>query len=205
MTEVHEEGVEITTESFTKLIDQVVRVFDYLGTVLHFAKSDMLTKNESLKAVQGKHKLLIDVVQADKAAGCATVKDSCARNLHRLVCVVTFMRVLLEKLAEGEGVSVKDAATAAYEASLAPIHTYVVRTAVWAGMYVLPSRASFMEQIGETEASARDMALRFLACSKEVERAVHHLFAGIDMPASTPSSNILSGLWGGGSTATAAT
>lgn len=136
-----------------------------------------------------------------QAAGRVTVKDSCARNLHRLLCVVTFMRVLLEKLAESESVSIKDAASAAYEAvrglqqhlntpclwivtssnfdslfmashatifiglfalhpcyntpvlflcslqSLSPIHIYVVRAAVWAGMYVLPSRAAFMQSV----------------------------------------------------------
>lgn len=31
MTRVHEEGAEVTTVAFTELIEQVVRVFDYLG------------------------------------------------------------------------------------------------------------------------------------------------------------------------------
>jgi len=31
--------------------------------------------------------------------------------------------------------------------SLAPVHPYMVRTAVWAGMYILPTRASFMQQV----------------------------------------------------------
>ena len=34
--------------------------------------------------------------------------------------------------------------------SLAGIHTFVVRTAVYAGMYTLPSRATFLASIGES-------------------------------------------------------
>ena len=44
-----------------------------------------------------------------------TEKDSRARNLHRLTAVVTFMRVLLENFARGPEVSVKEAATNAYQ------------------------------------------------------------------------------------------
>lgn len=38
----------------------------HASAVLHFAKADMLTKNDSLKAVMGKYRLLQDVVEADK-------------------------------------------------------------------------------------------------------------------------------------------
>jgi len=44
-----------------------------------------------------------------------TEKDSCARNLHRLTAVVTFMRVLLENFTRGPEVTVKEAATDAYQ------------------------------------------------------------------------------------------
>lgn len=130
-----------------------MRVFDHLGTVLHFAKHDMVMKNDSLKAVAGRLPVLqqvgmqseahmrqlarthkehestcnssglmlahvlscCQVVEEDRRAGRATVKDSCARNLHRLLCVITFMRVLLENLARSTSVTTYDAASAAYQ------------------------------------------------------------------------------------------
>ena len=42
------------------------------------------------------------------------------------------------------------AASEAYDATLAPVHTYFVRTAVKASLYLLPDRATFLQSIGET-------------------------------------------------------
>eukprot|EP00199_Chlamydomonas_sp_CCMP681_P005929 CAMPEP_0119101848 /NCGR_PEP_ID=MMETSP1180-20130426/782_1 /TAXON_ID=3052 ORGANISM="Chlamydomonas cf sp, Strain CCMP681" /NCGR_SAMPLE_ID=MMETSP1180 /ASSEMBLY_ACC=CAM_ASM_000741 /LENGTH=225 /DNA_ID=CAMNT_0007086027 /DNA_START=85 /DNA_END=762 /DNA_ORIENTATION=+ len=198
MRGVREEGADISTLAFASLMTQLVCVFDYLGAVMHFAKHDMLTKTQSLHMVSVNQPQLRDIVATDKAAGRVTVKDSCARNLHRLVCCLKFLRVLLENLARSPQVSIKEAATAAYQESLAPIHSYMVRTAVWAGMYVLPTREQFMSQIGETDESARVLGLQFLADAKVVEKHVEKLFDEISMPASVPSSTILAGLWGGG-------
>jgi hypothetical protein len=67
---VNDEGAEITTASFTALMDQVVRVFDHLGTVLHFAKHDMVVKNDSLKAVAHRLKYLQQVGPLRWARSC---------------------------------------------------------------------------------------------------------------------------------------
>jgi hypothetical protein len=86
--------------------------------------------------------------------------------------------------------------TRALVQALAPIHAWAVRTAVWAGMYVLPTRDTFMLQvlccchpacctrqptaasltapaspalllqIGETNESARELGLQFLEDAK---------------------------------------
>jgi hypothetical protein len=42
------------------------------------------------------------------------------------------------------------AASDAYDATLAPVHTYFVRMAVKTSMYLLPDRATFLASIGET-------------------------------------------------------
>ena len=42
------------------------------------------------------------------------------------------------------------AASEAYDATLAPVHTYFVRTAVKASLYLLPDRGTFLQSIGET-------------------------------------------------------
>ncbi len=45
------------------------------------------------------------------------------------------------------------AASDAYDATLAPVHTYFVRMAVKTSMYLLPDRATFIASIGETGAN----------------------------------------------------
>lgn len=70
------------------------------------------------------------------------VKNSATRNLHRLAAAILFVKVLFEKLlqtataagaAHTEGsaaaaaVTLREAACAAYEEALAPIHTTIVR------------------------------------------------------------------------------
>ena len=44
------------------------------------------------------------------------------------------------------------AASEAYDATLAPIHTYLVRMAIKTSIYLLPDRATFIASIGETGA-----------------------------------------------------
>lgn len=48
---------------------------------------------------------------------------------------------------------VMQAASESYDATLAPVHTYFVRTAVKASLYLLPDRATFLRSIGETGAA----------------------------------------------------
>lgn len=45
---------------------------------------------------------------------------------------------------------VLQAASEAYDVTLAPVHTYFVRMAVKTSMYLLPDRATFLSSIGET-------------------------------------------------------
>jgi hypothetical protein len=123
-----DQGDGITTMAFTRLMETVMEVFDLLGPVLYFAKAELQTKCESLKKRAETHGTLRDLVQADKDSGTVAVKNSPARNLHRLNSVLAFMRILLEKVSQDTITSPKDAATAAYQEALAPIHPYIVQT-----------------------------------------------------------------------------
>jgi hypothetical protein len=79
---VNDEGAEITTASFTALMDQVVRVFDHLGTVLHFAKHDMVVKNDSLKAVAHRLKYLQQVCSIGLDAGVGSMlRSACTSSM----------------------------------------------------------------------------------------------------------------------------
>ena len=52
-------------------------------------------------------KSLVPQPQADKAAGSVTAKNSNSRCLYRLTGVISFLRILLDKLLEGPHVTVK--------------------------------------------------------------------------------------------------
>lgn len=112
---VHAEGADIQTQSFANLMDQTTRIFDYLGTVLHVAKHEMVTKTGSIRTAAASYPSLRQVVEADRAAGRATVKDSCARNLHRLGCTLKFLRVLLQQFLSSPTMTTREAANKAYE------------------------------------------------------------------------------------------
>jgi hypothetical protein len=67
------------------------------------------------KAAQGGVTSLRALVQADVAAKRATVKDSCTRNLHRLITAVGFVRGLLENFVASPATTPCNAARQAYE------------------------------------------------------------------------------------------
>lgn len=190
-------GDNVHTLDFVVLMDKIIIVFEFLGPILAFAKADMHSKAETLRTAASVHPTLGGLVEADKKAGLVATKNSCARNLHRLTSVLKFMRLLLIKLVEGPTVSLKDAANFAYEAALAPIHPYSVRTAVWAGMYMLPTRQTFLASIGETEQSAKAPAEEFSKGAEDLEKVVLGLYDA-EMPASDVApTNMFSGSWWG--------
>lgn len=77
-----------------------------------------------------------------------TIKNSPARNLHRLLNTLAFISSIFKGLKAGK--SLKDAVTGAYDDTLGKLHAWVVRTGIKAGMLGLPSREAFFKSIGET-------------------------------------------------------
>lgn len=83
-------------------------------------------------------------------AGTVTVKNSCSRNLHRLLSSISFISSLLHNLGSSSSCTLHTAASNAYNGSMAQIHNFFVRTAVKTSMYTLPTRQGFLDSIGET-------------------------------------------------------
>eukprot|EP00879_Flechtneria_rotunda_P008400 GHRR01008799.1.p1 GENE.GHRR01008799.1~~GHRR01008799.1.p1 ORF type:complete len:200 (+),score=45.70 GHRR01008799.1:650-1249(+) len=128
------------------------------------------------------------------------VKNSATRNLHRLAAAILFVKLLFERLlgrqcevpantntADGvvRGVTLREAASSAYEVALAPFHTTIIKGVVRAGLLTLPSKEDFIEAIGEDEESAAVRAQEVVAACQDVHSAVNRLFVGINMPASS--------------------
>ena len=134
----------------------------------------------SLVAVQDSLTTLQAVVDADAAAGRATVRGSAARNLHRLASGLAFAAELLAALAADAACPLRTAAGAAYAKTLANYHTALLRAGVRASTYLLPDRAAFLRSLGESEATAKEEVERSLVPAlRAVVAAVERLFVGV--------------------------
>eukprot|EP00878_Enallax_costatus_P001071 GHUV01001208.1.p1 GENE.GHUV01001208.1~~GHUV01001208.1.p1 ORF type:complete len:223 (+),score=32.11 GHUV01001208.1:201-869(+) len=186
----------IGTKDFVECCDTILPFFDHLGPVFHVARGEFQQKLDTLKLQAEQKPYLYDIVEADKRAKKATVKNSCTRNLHRLTAAILFMKILFERLlgsaaaadsmdsAIAADVTLRDAASAAYEAALAPFHTGIVKGVVRAGLLTLPSKEHFINSIGESEETAAVRAREVIAACQAVHASVIRLFDGIEMPAS---------------------
>ena len=177
-------GISISTDEFVQCCDTILPFFEHLGPVFHVARGEFQSKLETLKSISGTHSTLEEVVRADKVANKATVKNSPTRNLHRLLSAIMFIKLIFERLMGSSSVTLKEAAGEAYEATLAPYHTGIIRGVVRAGLYTLPSREHFLVSIGETEESAGPRAKEVVASCMTVVERVQRLFLDIRMPAS---------------------
>jgi hypothetical protein len=186
------------TESFTKLqqdkhmntvgfcdaMSLILPVFDSLGMFFQFAKTEMGSKVEALRVAKEQQPTLNDVVEHCIKAKTVTVKNSTARNLHRLVSAVDFIKVLMANLAKDPKMTLHNACYDAYNKTMAHIHTFVVRTAVKAGMYTLPARDTFLQGLGESGPEAKDHVDTFVQVAEAFNNNVLTLYAGTNMPRS---------------------
>uniref|UniRef100_A0A7S0VAD0 Glycolipid transfer protein domain-containing protein n=1 Tax=Polytomella parva TaxID=51329 RepID=A0A7S0VAD0_9CHLO len=184
LSELLESGEPYQTNAFAKLCDSIIGIFDHLGIVLQFAKHEMNYKISSLKEATSQYKLLHEIVDEEKKSGDIVVKNSYGRNLHRLILVVAFIRKTFMYLLENEDILLKDAVYKSYGETLSNIHTYPIRTAVWAGLFSLPYRETFIKNIGETDESARIAAQEFVVKSVPVVEKISALFDDAKIPIS---------------------
>lgn len=175
---------DLSTLQFAKACEAILPVFDRLGPVFAYAKSELITKRDSLEQAATRLPTLTAVVAADKKAGTVTTKNSCSRNLHRLLSSISFISELLRNMSADSACTLHTAAANAYNGTMSPIHNFFVRTAVKTSMYTLPTRAGFLESIGESEESARVHSAKFIPASTQVVRKAEALFGGTSMPKS---------------------
>ncbi|GMH35888.1 hypothetical protein BSKO_03756 [Bryopsis sp. KO-2023] len=174
---------KISTKNFIVVCEEVLPVFDHLGAVFSFAKLEFAAKNASLEKVAPQLATLEEMVAADKMKGVVTQKGSCARNLHRLLSAIIFIQTLIRELARSPDSTLKDAAAAAYNMALAPIHTRIVRGIVGAGLLTLPTKQTFLARIGETQESAENVAKELIPLVDTLVKSIHALYDE-PMPAS---------------------
>jgi hypothetical protein len=172
----------IDTAQFAAAMEQVLPIFEKIGTVFLFARHEFAVKIDTIVAIQAKWTTLDQIVAAGKADGTITKKNSPARNVHRLLNTLNFIAAIFQNLAKG--MTLKDAVSDAYDRTLAQIHAWVVRAGIKTGMMALPSRDHFLASIGETEESARSHAEGFVDAAHKLVGMIDKLYAGVEMPRS---------------------
>lgn len=80
--------------------------------------------------------------------------------------------------------ALEQAASEAYEATMAPFHTMIIRGVVRAGLLTLPSRENFLASIGETEASAAAPGAELVAAAGRLVSQIQGLLKDVQMPSS---------------------
>lgn len=93
-------------------------------------------------------------------ANTVTKKNSLARNLHRLRTAVHFIMRIMSLLAKDREMALSSAVAEAYQDTLGPYHSTVVRGTCQAGFLLLPTRATFLSSIGETGTQSMVICLR---------------------------------------------
>uniref|UniRef100_A0A061RP19 Glycolipid transfer protein n=1 Tax=Tetraselmis sp. GSL018 TaxID=582737 RepID=A0A061RP19_9CHLO len=182
--------VRIETAAFASACEPILDAFHLLGSVLAWAKTDFEQKRRSIAAAADKYPSLHAIVEADKEAGTLEVKNSNARNLHRLKCGVHFIVVLLERLCASTEVTMREAAAEAYAAALKPIHNWAVQAAVQASLLTCPTREFFLKEIRETDETAAALARKFAQVADPVVVAVNDLYKdGAPPPSGTWGSS----------------
>lgn len=72
--------------------------------------------------------------------------------------------------------SLREAASTAYTQVCAPYHTWAVRTAVYAGMYALPTKEQLLFKLNETRVSAEKKMRRYIDASVPVIEYIDKLY-----------------------------
>ena len=91
---------------------------------------------ETISAVAPTHPTLDAVVAAGKADGSITVKNSPARNVHRMMCTLSFIAAIFENLMAPQGMTLKEAVSEAYDRTLGQLHAWVRRGRVTGAVVV---------------------------------------------------------------------
>lgn len=153
------------TQSFLSAMDEVILLFDHLGSAFTFVRRDISSKTQILlqyaDASPSLYRDLECAVNAEIEAGTADLKPppSGARTLLRLMWALKFIDVLLGHLREAmkpnskipvEERTLRAAVSVAYERALAEHHSWALRKTVRTALALLPTMETFVSKIGAT-------------------------------------------------------
>ncbi|CAN0876388.1 ACD11 homolog protein [Linum grandiflorum] len=172
-----EEGeADLRLDFFCEACSLVPILFSCLGLAFKFAESEYVAKVRDLAEASKRFDKLHNVVDLDVANRTVRTAGSHTRNLRRVRQGLDLIRGIFQQFLASNDHSLKDAATTAYSQICAPYHTWAVRTAVYAGMYTLPTRDQLLMRLQETDQSAEKKMQRYIKASLPVIQHIDRLY-----------------------------
>lgn len=167
---------DLDLRTFCDACSLVSVLFGCLGIAFKFAELEYVSKVRDLSEASPSYRTLNNVLDYDKRNGSVRTPGSLSRNLRRVRQGLDLIRALFLNFLSSNDGCLKDAASSAYAKTCAPYHTWAVRTAVYAGMYALPTRDQLLLKLNETENSAQKEMTRFINASLPVIEYVDKLY-----------------------------
>ncbi|KAK7280494.1 hypothetical protein RJT34_25558 [Clitoria ternatea] len=169
-------GQEIRLDTFCQAASLVSILFRCLGLAFKFAELEYVAKLHGLLEASKTCDTLKDIIDLDVASDTVKTSGSCSRNLRRVRQGLDLVRAIFQLLLTTDDNSLKEVASTAYGQVCAPYHTWAVRTAVYAGMYTLPTRDQLFMKLNETEQSAEKKLKRYITASIPIIEYVDKLY-----------------------------
>ncbi|KAK2458807.1 Accelerated cell death [Trifolium repens] len=163
-------------DNFCEIASLVSVLFRCLGLAFKFAEMEYVAKLHALVEASKTYQTLQDIIDHDVANYRVKTSGSNSRNLRRVRQGLDLVRAIFEQLLSTSDSYLKEVASTAYAEVCAPYHTWAVRTAVYAGMYTLPTREQLFLKLNETEQSAEKKMRRYISASLPVIEYIDKLY-----------------------------
>ncbi|KAH0985303.1 hypothetical protein GBA52_012480 [Prunus armeniaca] len=181
---VNSQTAEIEVAPFSSACSLVSPLFGCLGIAFKFAEIDYVAKVHDLAEASKSISTLPVLLDRDIEGDSVRKAGSHSRNLLRVKRGLDMVRVLFEQIIVTKGNSLKDAASKAYAQVFAPHHGWVIRKAVAAGMYALPTKEQLLHKLNEDENSASVQMQNYIAASTPlilyIDKLFHSRKLGVD-------------------------
>ncbi|CAH2076002.1 unnamed protein product [Thlaspi arvense] len=171
---VEEDGLRL--DAFCGACTHVAILFSCLGFAFKFAEMEYVSKVKDLVEASKTFDTLQNILDLDVEKETVKTPGSHSRNLRRVRQGLDLIRAIFEQFLMTDEYSLKDAATTAYTEVCAPFHTWAVRTAVYAGMYTLPTRDQLLLRLNETDQSVEKNMRRYMEASRPIIEYIDKLY-----------------------------
>ncbi|KAI3744320.1 hypothetical protein L1987_57399 [Smallanthus sonchifolius] len=172
----NEVAVDLQLKPFCEACSLVSVLFGCLGMAFKFAEMEYTAKLRDLLEASKNFDTLSSIVDFDLKNKTVKSPGSHTRNLRRVRQGLDLIKELFQNFLSPENLSLKTAATTAYQQVCAPYHTWAVRTAASAGMCTLPTREQLLLNLNETDKSADIEMRRYIKASHDVIKIIDDLY-----------------------------
>lgn len=167
----------LQTDAFLDICRAVVSVVEKLGTAFYIVKADINGNIERIAQAKardpGRHSDLFTIVLDDVAAKQHTGGKSDTKGLLWLKRAMEFVVAIMARVAQQPAASLGDIVSDSYKATLQQYHGWMSSSAFSVAFSFVPSRESFLQQLGDGPGLLGEMAAvsgQFGAVLQEVHK-----------------------------------